>query len=306
MPWPSSNDIRALEKKADGVFIFAFTLVQFVTDGSAPPDQKLQSVLKLHAGLDPLYAQVLKAVPNIACFRMVLTTLMIVHVQPSINLLAELLRLPTGNVTHALTSIQSIIHIPADNTTPIQLNHTSLRDFLVDRERSQELFIDPPAAHFTLGTNCLTLMNSTFQRDMFPENAGSYYATEHWVRHLKDGGVTTKEPLKLVLVQLGNFVTSEVIEVWINLLIFSRMTSEACTDLVALVETYKHLEKGGLSDIVTKIKSRVKTDNKDAAHIITRSNDYMDRNEYDAISANMIMIAEMALRDFLPPRPSPH
>ncbi|KZP05864.1 hypothetical protein FIBSPDRAFT_923130 [Athelia psychrophila] len=196
IPWPSIEDTRALVKKADGMFNFAFTLVKFITDGSAPPDQKLQIALKLHAGLDPLYAQVLGAVPkNIACFRMVLTTLMIVREQPSINVLADLLELPAGNVLHALTSIQSIIHVPADDTTPIQLNHTSLRDFLTDRERSKDLFIVPPPAHFTLAANCLALMNRTFQRDIFPDNKGSLYAAEYWVGHLKDGAPLKKGDL---------------------------------------------------------------------------------------------------------------
>ncbi|KZP05850.1 hypothetical protein FIBSPDRAFT_877067 [Athelia psychrophila] len=258
IPWPSIKDTRALVEKADGMFNFAFTLVKFITDGSAHPDQKLQVVLKLHAGLDPLYAQVLGAVPkNIACFRMVLTTLMIVREQPSINVLADLLELPAGNVLHALTSIQSIIHVPADDTTPIQLNHTSLRDFLTDKKRSKDLFIDPPAAHFTLAANCLMLMNRTFHRDVFPDlNAGSLYASEYWVEHLKDGAVDTEASPEHVLI-LGNFLSSEVMEVWINGLILQGEMTRTQWRLVALIKTCKLLKKGGLLDIAAKIKERV-------------------------------------------------
>ncbi|KZP15585.1 hypothetical protein FIBSPDRAFT_867154 [Athelia psychrophila] len=56
LPWPSNEDLQALEQKSDKLFIFASTLVDFITDGKgAPPDQKLKIVLNLHAGLDPLY-----------------------------------------------------------------------------------------------------------------------------------------------------------------------------------------------------------------------------------------------------------
>ncbi|KZP22816.1 hypothetical protein FIBSPDRAFT_952631 [Athelia psychrophila] len=213
MPWPSIEEMQALEEKANGMFIFAATLINFITDGRAPPDKKLQSVLELHAGLDPLYAQVLGAVPDIACFRMVLTTLMIIREQPSINLLAELLRLPMGDILFALTSIQSIIHVPADDTTPVQLNHTSLRDFLVNRRRSQDLFIDPPAAHFTLAADCLKLINRTFRRDVFPVDAESLYAVKHWVGHLRDSAVAGKALPELVLI-LGNFLSSEIVCSW--------------------------------------------------------------------------------------------
>jgi len=60
-PWPSTSDIEDLVKKSSGVFIFASTLVEFVTDGRGAPQRKLESVLMTHAGLDPLCAQVFSA-----------------------------------------------------------------------------------------------------------------------------------------------------------------------------------------------------------------------------------------------------
>lgn len=143
--WPSLEDLHALVKKSSGLFVFASTLVDFVTDDQAPPQQKLKGVLDLNAGLDPLYAQVLRAVPNITCFHRVLTALMLLYEQPSVQLLADLLRLDAGDVLHAMSFIQSIIHVPAGNDTPTRLSHTSLRDFLVDRTRSKGLYFDPPA-----------------------------------------------------------------------------------------------------------------------------------------------------------------
>lgn len=164
--WPSLEDLHALVKKSSGLFVFASTLVDFVTDDQAPPQQKLKGVLDLNAGLDPLYAQVLSAVPNITCFRRVLTALMLLYEQPSVQLLADLLRLDAGDVLHAMSFIQSIIHVPAGNDTPIRLNHTSLRDFLVDKTRSKDLYIDPPAAHATLAIDCVKFMQSTLRRDV--------------------------------------------------------------------------------------------------------------------------------------------
>lgn len=53
-----------------------------------------------------------------------------------LEFLADLLQLDVGDILHAMSFMQSIIHVPADNDTPIWLNHTALRDFLVDRTRS--------------------------------------------------------------------------------------------------------------------------------------------------------------------------
>ncbi|KZP09397.1 hypothetical protein FIBSPDRAFT_964012 [Athelia psychrophila] len=239
LPWPSIEEIRALVKKAERMFVFASTLVDFITDGAAPPQQKLRSVLSLHAGLDPLYVQVLGAVPDMPYFRRVLTTLMLAREQPSITVLADLLCLGVEDVLHTLNFIQSIIHVPADDITPVQLNHTSLRDFLVDGSRSYGLFIDPPsAAHFTLAADCLKHMNGTFRHDVFPDNAGSLYAMEYWVGHLQDSAVAS-EAFPELLRTLDDFVASEVMEVWINWLILNWKTEETQQLLTTLIDKYQ-------------------------------------------------------------------
>lgn len=218
-PWPSLEDLLALVNKSSGLFVFASTLADFVTDGQAPPQQKLKSVLSLHAGLDLLYTQVLKAVPNIVCFRRVLTALMLLHEQPSVNLLAELLRLDAGDVLHALTFIQSIIHVPADDNTPIRLNHTSLRDFLVDSSRSKDLYIDPPATNVALAIGCIMLMNSNLRRDEFPEKgAAVLYAVTEWGKHVKDSAASHVAFPELITA-LNDFYSSEVIKLCCDVLI---------------------------------------------------------------------------------------
>ncbi|KAF7975485.1 hypothetical protein HWV62_9397 [Athelia sp. TMB] len=44
-PWPSLHDFWALVERSSRLFIFAATLVNFVTDGRAPPNRKLEIVL---------------------------------------------------------------------------------------------------------------------------------------------------------------------------------------------------------------------------------------------------------------------
>ena len=63
-PWPSESDLHKLVEKSSGSFIFAFTLINFVNDGSDLPHRKLQVALESHNGLDPLYTQVLQTAPR--------------------------------------------------------------------------------------------------------------------------------------------------------------------------------------------------------------------------------------------------
>lgn len=55
-PWPSLMDLHAIVEKSLGLFVFASTLVDFVTDSQTPPQHKLKSVLGLHSDLDTLHA----------------------------------------------------------------------------------------------------------------------------------------------------------------------------------------------------------------------------------------------------------
>lgn len=221
-PWPSMEDLAALVKKSSGLFIFASTLAEFVGDGKgAPPNQKLKTVLSLHSGLDPLYTQVLTvpAIAEIACFPRVLTTLMLVSKQPSIRLLADLLRLSTQEVLHALMSIQSIIHIPSDNDSSIQLIHTSLRDFLTKEQRSKELFINPPTAHFVLAIECVKLLNTTLRllpQDKFPADFALKYATYSWISHLNASSLS-RNLFPEMTRALTELCSSKIFCAWVNM-----------------------------------------------------------------------------------------
>ncbi|KAF7977810.1 hypothetical protein HWV62_2524 [Athelia sp. TMB] len=232
-PWPSLEEFEALVKKSSGLFIFASTLINFITDGNAPPDGKLKSVLAMHAGLDPLYEQVLRAVsPEITCFRKVLAALMISYAQPSVNLLADMLQLGAQDVLHALMAIQSIIRIPNDDNAPIELNHASLRDFLVDSDRAKDLFIDPTLAHITLAADCVKLLRRNLRQDIYPDDAATLYAVEYWPRHLRDSsGVSKAVPELLGILQ--EFL-SQVIETWIDILMARRLDTDMVNDLVEL------------------------------------------------------------------------
>ncbi|KAF7967295.1 hypothetical protein HWV62_34777 [Athelia sp. TMB] len=219
-PWPSPDNLEALVVKSDGLFIFAATLAKFITDGNGSPNSKLKTVLAMHDGLDPLYTQVLGAVsPKITSFRRVLTTLMLCYEQPSVAVLSKILELDADNVLFALMAIQSIIHIPSNDNDPIRLNHTSLRDFLIDRKRSEHHCINPSAFHTVLATDCVELLQkglADLPRSGLLEDEAVAYASLHWYRHVEDSDSVTKAAPKL-LSGLQNFFSSQqLIESWIN------------------------------------------------------------------------------------------
>jgi hypothetical protein len=137
--WPSSQQLTALADKSEGVFIFAATVVFFITDGKGSPLEKLNQVLDSHTGLDPLYMQVLSNANHDNVFNEVLSTIIYLRRQLSINAIAHLLDLTLEVVVDRLTEIQSIIRILSDNHGAVQLNHASFREFLPRRQAIEEL-----------------------------------------------------------------------------------------------------------------------------------------------------------------------
>jgi hypothetical protein len=157
-PWPSNSALTKLVDKSSGSFIFAFTLVNFVKDGSDLPHRKLEAALQGHTGLDPLYAQVLRTTPRSAHFVRSFETIITVREWLSVADVAYLLRIDTGDVMHALLGVQSILIVPEDDVSPIRPFHASLRDFLTTKARSHDLFINPSVRYLYIASDCLAVM----------------------------------------------------------------------------------------------------------------------------------------------------
>ncbi|KIJ48917.1 hypothetical protein M422DRAFT_147121, partial [Sphaerobolus stellatus SS14] len=219
--WPSAEQLKELTKKSSGVFIFAATVVNFIAEGKKSPQQRLEQVLETHTGLDPLYKQVLKAASWDEDFNKVLTVIILLHEQLSIAALSDLIEIRVEDIVSHLLEIQSIVKIPATNNGIVQLNHVSLRDFLLDKERSKEYHIKAPFYHAIIFKHCLTRMTRTLKYDNFPWDIATRYACKRWHYHLRDAidWETSSRSAELLNTDLQLFLRSEALEPWINTIV---------------------------------------------------------------------------------------
>ena len=218
--WPPSEQLTTLAKKSEGLFIFAATVVYFVTDGKGSPQEKLNQVLDSHLGLDPLYAQVLSNANRDDAFNKVLSTIIYLRRPLSITALARLLDLSPEAVVDRLTEIQSIIRIPANNLGSIQVNHASFRDFLLDERRSKNYYLPSSYERFIV-VRSMTIMAKVLKRDEWPSCDAEEYACGEWCSHL-DGairGCTSRDLAGEILRNLQMFTRCDALEVWINTVI---------------------------------------------------------------------------------------
>ena len=182
-PWPSAKDFTELLDKAGSSFAFAMTIIQFV-GGDSMPHKALQKLLESEAdGLDPLYKQVLSSAPRTVALHQILGTIMILEDNQSVSFLSSLLNLQHEEVIHELLQVQSIIKIPGGDNEPIMLYHTSLRDFLTIKSRSEQYFIDPPLQHLHLAIHCLKHLEEYPSNDFFEGDVVNY-ACFNWPQHI--------------------------------------------------------------------------------------------------------------------------
>ena len=174
-PWPSSDDLELIVKKASGLFIFALTVVKFVGAKTHNPISRLRAILEdtassstgsAYAELDSLYRDAISTFPDPDIARLVLGVIYCTVVPMSISGLHKLLQRPDVDVRLVLPALGSAVLAPEDGKQPIQFYHASFRDFLINPQRSQKFTINPDAYHRLMAQLCFEAMSNSLKRDM--------------------------------------------------------------------------------------------------------------------------------------------
>ena len=180
--WPSSSDIQILCKKAAGFFIYASTVVKFVSSENHAPPKQLQRIISFpqstahegRSGIDLLYTKVLEQVVDDAgvddelysSFKTVVGAVLLVLNPLSVRALSDLLKM--SDISSTLRSLHSLLLVPTSENTPIQIFHKSLPDFLIDPERCEDkrFFVDPAVHHEEILLSCLNLMGERLKKNI--------------------------------------------------------------------------------------------------------------------------------------------
>ena len=183
--WPSPSDLDTLCEKAAGLFIYASTVVKFVSSKDHQPAERLTDVVSLpqstieegRSGIDQLYTEILQqAFLSVRAddgrfysrFRSVVGAVSLVFNPLSATGLSILLGTP--HVSTTLRSLHSLLIIPTSepDLAPIHVLHKSFPDFLTDQQRctDQRFFVDPSIHHREILLSCLKVMKARLKRNI--------------------------------------------------------------------------------------------------------------------------------------------
>ncbi|THU98767.1 hypothetical protein K435DRAFT_660198, partial [Dendrothele bispora CBS 962.96] len=174
LPWPSQGVIDNLTQKASGQFIYASTLIKYVSDEYSHPVERLELALGLPIGdpdafsnLDLLYRQIMSPSRNRPRLLQILgaSSFHCLRRDNSISQIENILFLTPGVVLTALRGLHSVLEINQDS---FHFRHKSFTDFLLDERRSGEFFLDLPLYHELITRCCMKIMNKA-QMQLIPE-----------------------------------------------------------------------------------------------------------------------------------------
>ena len=152
--WPTPEAIEILISRASGQFIYASTVIKFVSSFRANPAQRLEVVLgerdpgslKPFEQLDALYAAILRSAPadDIAEILDTLALLAIIslnwgqilHFPLRPELVETLMGFPSGYIKTLLVDLESVVTLPDDSDSAIQFYHHSFSEYLFDARRA--------------------------------------------------------------------------------------------------------------------------------------------------------------------------
>jgi len=214
--WYTESDVIALADRAEGLFIFASTIISYILDTESPGRrmarlQKVLSAVNTEAATGPLDAMYDLVVTRAASARKtdteeldetkrVLACILTARVPLSIRALAELLNCEATELRGSLQQLHSVVHVPDEYDQPgLRTLHASFGDYLFERA-AQRVRISRTLGDDALARGCIQLMqkrlhfNVSQSRSSFEPNLQAAldnitlslkYACMQWVYHIE-------------------------------------------------------------------------------------------------------------------------
>ena len=167
--WPGPDIIMRLVDKASGQFVYATTIVIYVSSPDDRPEDRLDVILKVldtpvgdtpYAPLDQLYRHIVRTVKHRKEVLLILGQLILAEKMSiwedilgspsnstSQKRVEVILNLRVGDVKRLLNGVHSVIDVGED----LKLLHASFQDFLLDPSRSKDFAVNLPEARVMMG-----------------------------------------------------------------------------------------------------------------------------------------------------------
>jgi len=184
--WPSEDTLDILVAMAAGLWIYAATLVRFILDQESLPRQQLDRVLEFHsqriqsntkssvtAELDAFYKMIISRIFS-KHLPIVQQSLLIHHTASgtALHILCNIQDLALEDLKHALSKLYAVLTFipekerfwgePFPGSMRISFYHASFMEFLLDKTRSGEYWLEDRRHYTALALKVLRLFKDLY------------------------------------------------------------------------------------------------------------------------------------------------
>jgi hypothetical protein len=195
--FPTETDMQLLAERADTLFIYARTVVEYVSDPVGRPDRRLAVLIQskpgqsgqIYSSLDGLYSHILLQASNPSThsnlvnhdLRSVLIALVLAQQPLSADGLAVMAGIDQDTCHECLRRISALLDYQHDTDEPVRVMHLSFPDFLSDPHRCSSLpgyVVNASSNHLWMAERCLELMTGRLRYDICRIGDPSFLNTE--------------------------------------------------------------------------------------------------------------------------------
>jgi hypothetical protein len=190
--FPLEEQFAALQDRADTLFIYARTALEYISSPSANPRRQIELLLSADSQkgtrkfdvLDGLYKHVVGEVlehsrSNPRDIRDVLASLVLLRENMTIAALADLNGMHEDDCETIVRSLASVVVFDRQSNKPVRPIHLSFSDFLLDDKRSTDAcVVDVSGHHLRVAERCLQIMNEGLRKDICDIHNPSLFNTE--------------------------------------------------------------------------------------------------------------------------------
>jgi hypothetical protein len=178
--FPLEEQFVALQDRADTLFIYARTALEYISNPHTDPRRQIALLLSADSHkashgfgtLDGLYKHVVSEALERSGIkpqdiRDVLASLVLLRETMMVAALAALHGIEEDDCRAIIRSLASVLLYDREFTEPIRPIHLSFPDFLLDRNRSTDAcVVDVSAHHLRIAVRCLHIMNQSLRMDI--------------------------------------------------------------------------------------------------------------------------------------------
>jgi hypothetical protein len=190
--WPSSHDLNVLTDRTGYLFVYAATIMKFVSAKPFSPAKRLRVILASHQepsqhhvvfqALDELYTQIIESATMSNGFtdahvqsrvKVLIGTIIVLQRPLPFQPIAAIVMVIDNKCDEeelrcSLESLSSVIPMPENEADTVNIFHPSFPDFMQDPSRCKDpnLTVSSSDAHLGAAIACLRIMNENLRRDI--------------------------------------------------------------------------------------------------------------------------------------------